>query len=83
MDIFGLSVYILISYLVEVFLILPFVLYLAAKILKVAAEKISYLDCLLIPFVSGLLAGFIYEFNWIAGLIGFAVLWVYPSFSFV
>lgn len=58
----------------ELFLILPAGLYLGGKIMKLQHEKFTFVSCIWINFIAGLLAGFVVEFNQWAALGAFIVL---------
>lgn len=60
--------------LLEFLLIFPLALYIGGKIMKVPSEKFTFIACVWINFIAGLLAGFAFEVHWILSLTVFVAL---------
>lgn len=59
---------------VELLILIPLVMYIAGKVIKIEGEQFKFTNCIWTIFISGLLSGFVSELHWIAGGIAFLLL---------
>lgn len=62
---------------IELLFLVPLVMYLAGKLMKVESEQFKFVNCVWIIFISGLISGFVSELHWIAGAAAFLLLVVF------